>query len=71
VHSSYDWYDIVLYNCSESGDDADDEKEKLSTLEPLTVETNTNTLTVSDDANDKHYVKALRLTSEELVSKLV
>ena len=56
--------------CSESGDEADDEKEREKTidvrLEPLSVETaETQPVPVPS-----HYVKTLRLTSEEIVSSI-
>lgn len=56
---------IKLYSCSESGDEADDEKEKPA-VESLTMDAS-NTEPVAF-FSDKHYVKTLRLTSEELVS---
>ena len=54
--------------CSESGDEADDEKEREKTidvrLEPLSVET----AQPQPVPVPSHYVKTLRLTSEEIVS---
>ena len=49
---------------SESGDEADDEKEKSGSMGPLSVQTTTRPVEVP---GERTCVKTLRLTSEELV----
>lgn len=66
--------------CSESGDEADDEKEREKTAEntdsnstaltALSVETSAPTPATEPVSVPSHYVKTLRLTSEEIVSYL-
>ena len=58
---------FIHFLFSESGDEADDEKERSGVMEPITVDTTSQPIEVP---TEKRYVKTLRLTSEELVCYL-